>query len=30
VGLAPVEGVLHKENTLDSIGLDEPEFECPG
>src|SRR5439155_11183869 len=29
VGLAPAEGVLHKDNTLDSLGLDEPEFQCP-
>ncbi|MFL5260485.1 MAG: amino acid ABC transporter substrate-binding protein [Hyphomicrobiales bacterium] len=29
VGLAPVEGVLHEKNTLDSLGLDEPEFKCP-
>jgi ABC transporter substrate binding protein (PQQ-dependent alcohol dehydrogenase system) len=28
VGLAPVEGVLHEDNTLDSLGLDEPEFTC--
>lgn len=28
VGLAPVEGVLHEKNTLDSLGLDEPEFKC--
>jgi ABC transporter substrate binding protein (PQQ-dependent alcohol dehydrogenase system) len=28
VGLAPVEGVLHKDNTLDSLGIDEPEFVC--
>ncbi len=29
VGLAPVEGVLHKDNNLDSLGLDAPEFTCP-
>jgi len=29
-GLAPVEGVLHKTNVLDTLGLDEPEFRCGG
>jgi ABC transporter substrate binding protein (PQQ-dependent alcohol dehydrogenase system) len=28
VGLAPVEGVLHKDNTLDSLGIDAPQFDC--
>jgi ABC transporter substrate binding protein (PQQ-dependent alcohol dehydrogenase system) len=28
VGLAPVEGVLHQNNTLDSLGLDVSEFRC--
>ena len=27
-GLAPVEGALHQFNTLDTLGLDEPEFAC--
>jgi ABC transporter substrate binding protein (PQQ-dependent alcohol dehydrogenase system) len=26
--LAPVEGVLHQKNSLDSLGPDEPEFHC--
>jgi len=29
VGFAPVEGMLHQTNTLDTLGLDEPEFHCP-
>lgn len=29
VGFAPVEGILHQSNTLDTLGLDEPEFSCP-
>ncbi len=29
VTLAPVEGVLHERNTLDTLGPDEPEFKCP-
>ena len=28
-GTAPVEGMLHRTNTLDTLGLDEPEFHCP-
>lgn len=28
-GMAPVEGMLHRTNTLDTLGLDEPEFHCP-
>jgi hypothetical protein len=28
VGLAPVEGALHKDNNLDTLGLDAPEFHC--
>jgi ABC transporter substrate binding protein (PQQ-dependent alcohol dehydrogenase system) len=28
VGLAPVEGVLHRTNVLDTLGPDEPEFRC--
>jgi ABC transporter substrate binding protein (PQQ-dependent alcohol dehydrogenase system) len=28
VGLTPVEGALHQINTLDSLGIDEPEFRC--
>jgi ABC transporter substrate binding protein (PQQ-dependent alcohol dehydrogenase system) len=28
-GLAPVEGALHQFNTLDTLGLDEPQFDCP-
>ena len=27
-GFAPVEGMLHQTNTLDTLGLDEPEFHC--
>jgi len=27
--MAPVEGVLHQTNILDTLGLDEPEFTCP-
>ncbi|MGQ0485014.1 MAG: ABC transporter substrate-binding protein [Hyphomicrobiales bacterium] len=30
IGLAPVEGALHQFNNLDTLGLDEPEFHCPG
>jgi hypothetical protein len=26
--IAPVEGMLHQTNTLDTLGLDEPEFHC--
>jgi ABC transporter substrate binding protein (PQQ-dependent alcohol dehydrogenase system) len=29
VALAPVEGALHQHNTLDSLGVDEPQFRCP-
>jgi len=29
VGLAPVEGMLHQTNTLDTLGQDEPEAHCP-
>ena len=29
IALAPVEGALHQFNTLDTLGLDEPEFSCP-
>ena len=29
VAFAPVEGMLHKTNSLDTLGLDEPEFHCP-
>ena len=28
-GFAPVEGMLHQSNTLDTLGLDAPEFACP-
>lgn len=28
VGLAPVEGMLHEGNTLDSLGSDAPQFNC--
>jgi ABC transporter substrate binding protein (PQQ-dependent alcohol dehydrogenase system) len=28
--LAPVDGVLHQTNTLDTLGPDEPEFKCAG
>ena len=28
-GFAPVEGMLHQSNTLDTLGLDKPEFNCP-
>ena len=28
-GTAPVDGMLHRSNTLDTLGLDEPEFRCP-
>jgi ABC transporter substrate binding protein (PQQ-dependent alcohol dehydrogenase system) len=28
VGLAPVDGVLHHKNNLDTLGPDEPEFQC--
>ena len=28
IGMAPVEGVLHQTNILDTLGLDEPEFTC--
>lgn len=28
-GFTPVEGMLHQSNTLDTLGLDEPEFHCP-
>jgi ABC transporter substrate binding protein (PQQ-dependent alcohol dehydrogenase system) len=28
-GFTPVEGMLHQTNTLDTLGLDEPEFHCP-
>ncbi len=27
-GIAPVEGVLHQTNVLDTLGLDKPEFKC--
>jgi ABC transporter substrate binding protein (PQQ-dependent alcohol dehydrogenase system) len=30
VVLAPVEGVLHQRNNLDTLGPDEPEFRCSG
>jgi ABC transporter substrate binding protein (PQQ-dependent alcohol dehydrogenase system) len=29
IALAPVEGALHQFNNLDTLGLDEPEFNCP-
>jgi len=29
VGLTPVEGALHQFNTLDTLGIDEPQFHCP-
>lgn len=29
IALAPVEGALHQFNTLDTLGLDAPEFQCP-
>ena len=29
LAVAPVEGMLHRVNTLDTLGLDEPEFHCP-
>lgn len=28
IGIAPLEGFLHQINTLDSLGVDEPEFAC--
>ena len=28
IAIAPLEGFLHRTNTLDSLGVDEPEFEC--
>jgi ABC transporter substrate binding protein (PQQ-dependent alcohol dehydrogenase system) len=28
LAVAPVEGVLHQRNTLDTLGPDEPEFRC--
>ena len=28
IGIAPLEGFLHQINTLDSLGVDEPEFTC--
>jgi ABC transporter substrate binding protein (PQQ-dependent alcohol dehydrogenase system) len=28
IGIAPLEGFLHQTNTLDTLGADEPEFEC--
>jgi ABC transporter substrate binding protein (PQQ-dependent alcohol dehydrogenase system) len=28
IALAPVEGVLHKDNILDTLGVDAPEFRC--
>jgi ABC transporter substrate binding protein (PQQ-dependent alcohol dehydrogenase system) len=28
VGLAPVEGALHQHNTLDTLGIDAPQFRC--
>lgn len=28
IGIAPLEGFLHQTNTLDSLGVDEPEFAC--
>jgi ABC transporter substrate binding protein (PQQ-dependent alcohol dehydrogenase system) len=28
IGIAPLEGFLHQTNTLDSLGADEPEFQC--
>jgi ABC transporter substrate binding protein (PQQ-dependent alcohol dehydrogenase system) len=28
VGLTPVEGALHQFNTLDTLGIDEPQFHC--
>ncbi|MBV7378438.1 branched-chain amino acid ABC transporter substrate-binding protein [Maritimibacter dapengensis] len=28
IGIAPLEGFLHQTNTLDSLGIDEPEFAC--
>lgn len=28
IGIAPLEGFLHRANTLDSLGVDEPEFAC--
>jgi ABC transporter substrate binding protein (PQQ-dependent alcohol dehydrogenase system) len=29
VALTPVEGALHQFNTLDTLGIDEPQFHCP-
>ena len=29
LAVAPVEGMLHRTNPLDTLGLDEPEFHCP-
>ena len=29
IALAPVEGALHQFNNLDTLGRDEPEFQCP-
>ena len=28
IATAPVEGALHEENNLDTLGLDSPEFTC--
>lgn len=28
IGIAPLEGFLHQTNTLDSLGVDQPEFAC--
>ena len=28
IAIAPLEGYLHRTNTLDSLGVDEPEFSC--
>lgn len=28
IGIAPVEGFLHQTNTLDTLGVDRPEFSC--
>jgi ABC transporter substrate binding protein (PQQ-dependent alcohol dehydrogenase system) len=29
IALAPVEGVLHKDNILDTLGIDAPQYRCP-
>jgi ABC transporter substrate binding protein (PQQ-dependent alcohol dehydrogenase system) len=29
IGVAPVEGFLHETNVLDTLGVDQPELDCP-